>query len=110
MPYAKDKDLFYLRNFSYLYQGPNDAADWRNSQACCIAMCLKYIDVPVINSVNDYLNVVNKHGSVISKYVHKAAMNDLGYNATFNSSADSTDLKNSINRGLPVAVLSLIHI
>jgi len=104
MPYAKDKDLFYLRNFPYLYQGPNDAADWRNSQACCIAMCLKYIDVPVINSVNDYLNVVNKHGSVVSKYVHKAAMNDLGYNATFNSSADSTDLKNSIERGLPVAV------
>ncbi len=101
-PYAKEGDLLYLRDFPYLYCPPEESAGWGVSQCCAIAMCLKYLDAPIINGINDYVKVVNKHGRAASRPVHVQAMRELGFTATFNHATDLEDIKSNLERGLPV--------
>lgn len=100
-PYAVDDGLVYLRDFPYLYQkGDNECKHM--SQVCAIAMCLKYLDVPTINGVNEYLNIVIKHGKTTSRPVHLLSMYELGFSAYFSLSEDSYSIKDEIKKGLPV--------
>lgn len=100
-PYAVNGDLIYLRNFPYLYQkGGNERKHM--SQVCSLAMCLKYLDVPTINSINEYLNIVIKHGKTASRPIHLLAMRELGFSAYFSLSEDSYSIKDEIKKGLPV--------
>ena len=110
-PYAVKDDLIYLRNFPYLYQNGDDE-EHRMSQVCSIAMCLKYLDVPSINGINEYLNVVIKHGKATVRPVHLLAMKELGFSAYFSLSEDSYSIKDEIKKGLPVvaSVVSKRHI
>ena len=54
-PYARDGDLIYIRDFPYLHRPEEESAGWGISQCCAIAMCLKYLDAPAINCINDYI-------------------------------------------------------
>ena len=100
VPYLIDRDLIYLKDFPYFQQDPEKLSD---SQAFTLAMCLKYLNTPTINSVNDYLEVVNKYGRSRYRTVNSQALIELGMGATFTHSADPQDIMDQIHKGLPVA-------
>jgi GH24 family phage-related lysozyme (muramidase) len=107
-PYAVQGDLHYLRNFPYFYQQDNGAEGWRQCQTSCIAMCLKYLDVPGIKDDVDYLKYVNKHGDTTHREPHKLAIAELGAYARFSLSVNIQDIKDEIDKGLPV-VAGILH-
>jgi len=98
--YSVKGDLKYLPNFPYFQQDPEEEYD---SEIFTFSMCLKYLDNSIINGTTDYLKVLNKHGRSFSAAANKAALNELGMNATFTQSADPQDIKEQIKKGLPVA-------
>ena len=100
VPYSIDRDLIYLKDFPYFYQ---EADKWEDSPVFTFAMCLKYLKTPGINGVMDYLTVLNKHGKRTSRDANLKALVEFGKKATFTYSADPQDIKDEINRGLPVA-------
>ncbi len=100
-PYAINGDLIYLRNFPYYHREQGDVANRYHSQAYCILMCLKYLDATRINDVNEYLKLVNKHGDPIKRENNLKVIRDLGFTAYFTLSADSDDIKEEIQQGLP---------
>jgi hypothetical protein len=100
VPYEIDNGLIYLKDFPYFHQDPNE---WRDSQAFTLAMCLKYMNTPSINEVNDYFEVLNKYGESLYRVANNQALVELGMSATFTQSADPQDIKDEIHRGLPVA-------
>jgi len=108
-PYAIDKDLRYLRNFPYFYQVDNGPQGWRQCQTSSIAMCLKYLDTPGINDDVDYLKIVNKYGDTTHREPHKRAIAELGMYARFTISANADDIKDEIDKGLPVVAGVLHH-
>lgn len=108
-PYATDGNLCYLRNFPYFYQVDNGPQGWRQCQSSCIAMCLKYMDVPGINDDVDYLKIVNKYGDTTARYPHTKALEELGVYAKFTQTADEQDVKDQIDKGKPVVAGVLHH-
>lgn len=107
-PYATDGDLRYLRNFPYFYQQDNGPEGWRQCQSSSIAMCLKYLDVPGINDDKDYVKIVNKYGDTTWRDPHFSALAEVGASAKFTKNADAQDIKDEINKGLPV-VAGILH-
>ena len=107
--YAVEGDLRYLRNFPYFYQRDNGPEGWRQCQTSAIAMCLKYIDVPGIKDDLDYLKIVNKYGDTTYQQTHMDALDELGVYAKFTRSADADDIKQQIDKGLPVVAGVLHH-
>jgi lysozyme len=107
-PYATQGDLRYLRNFPYFYQTDNGPEGWRQCQSSSIAMCLKYLDVPGINDDVDYLKIVRKYGDTTWREPHFEAMKELGVTAKFIKDADAQDVKDQIDKGLPV-VAGILH-
>ena len=101
-PYACKENLIYLRDFPYLHRPEEESVGWGISQCCAIAMCLKYLDAPTINCVNDYINIVNKYGRLNYRGNHIKAMKDLGFCATFNHVTAPEDIKDNLKLGLPV--------
>ena len=65
-------------------------------------MCLKYLDAPAINCINDYMKAVNKHGRLNFRGNHIQAMKEFGFCATFNHVTATEDIKDNIKKGLPV--------
>ena len=108
-PYAVDGDLRYLRNFPYFYQTDNGPEGWRQCQTSSIAMCLKYLDVPGINTDLDYLKITKKYGDTTSRYTHLDALKELNVYAKFTQTADDKDVKSQIDKGLPVVAGFLHH-
>jgi len=108
-PYATQGDLRYLRNFPYFYQQDNGPEGWRQCQTSSLAMCLRYLDVPGINDDKDYLKIVNKYGDTTHREPHIQALEELGVYAKFTLSADEQDVKEQIDKGLPVAAGILHH-
>jgi lysozyme len=107
-PYAVDGFLHYLRNFPYFYQQDNGPEGWRQCQTSCIAMCLRYLDVPGIHDDKDYLKIVNKYGDTTRREPHYDALEELGVYAKFTVSADEQDVKDEIDKGIPV-VAGILH-
>lgn len=107
-PYAIDGDLRYLRDFPYFYQQDNGPEGWRQCQTSTIAMCLKYLDVPGINDDIDYLKIVNKYGDTTHRDPHYKALAELKVHAKFTLSANEQDIKDEIDKGLPV-VAGILH-
>ena len=106
-PYAVKDNLSYLREFPYIGHDPDDIDNSLKSQSFCMAMVMKYLDAKGINTFNDYLKVLNKHGINSSKESQLKTIRELGYTATFGMSYDEDDIKDNLKRGLPV-VVSLI--
>ena len=107
--YATEGDLRYLRDFPYFYQRDNGPEGWRQCQTSAIAMCLKYIDVPEIKDDLDYLKIVSKHGDTIYQQTHVDSLEELGVYAKFTRSANADDIKQQIDKGLPVVAGVLHH-
>ena len=107
-PYAVDGNLRYLRDFPYFLQRDNGPEGWRQCQTSCIAMCLKYLDVPGVNDDKDYLKIVNKYGDTTHREPHKLALKELKAGATFITSGDEHIVKSQIDKGLPV-VAGVVH-
>ena len=107
--YAHEGDLRYLRDFPYFYQRDNGPEGWRQCQTSAIAMCLKYIDVPEIKDDLDYLKIVSKHGDTIYQQTHIDSLEELGVYAKFTRSANADDIKQQIDKGLPVVAGVLHH-
>ncbi len=103
-PYGVDKDLIYLRDFPYFHRNEEDVENMYHSQAYCVSMCLKYLDALPINDVNEYLKLVNNYGDPIKKDPNLKAIKELGCSAYFTLSADSDDIKEEIQEGLPFIV------
>jgi len=106
-PYAVKDNLIYLREFPYIGHDPEDIDNNLKSQSFCMAMAMKYLDAKGINTINDYLKILNKHGINSSKDSQLKTIRELGYTATFGMSYDEDHIKNNIKKGLPV-VVSLI--
>ena len=107
-PYAVQGDLRYLRNFPYFYQQDNGPEGWRQCQSSCLAMCLKYMDVPGINDDVDYLKYVKKYGDTTHRETHKLAIAELGAYARFALGTNIQDVKDEIDQGRPV-VAGILH-
>ena len=106
---AVDGNLHYLRNFPYFWQQDNGPEGWRQCQTSSIAMILKYLDVKGINDDTDYLKYVNKHGDTTTREAHYEALAELKVKAEFRTCLDAGDIKEQIDRGMPVAVGILHH-
>lgn len=109
LPYAVDGDMRYLRDFPYFYQRDNGPEGWRQCQTSSIAMCLRYLDVPGIKDDLDYLKIVNKYGDTTRRPPHYDALKELNVYAKFNVTTDAQDVKDQIDKGLPVAAGVLHH-
>lgn len=108
-PYAVDGKLRYLRNFPYFWQQDNGPEGWRQCQSSSIAMILKYLGVPGIEDDKDYLKYVLKHGSSAARDPHYLALKELKVHADFRQNLDAQDIKEQIDKGLPVSVGILHH-
>jgi lysozyme len=97
-----------LRNFPYFYQRDNGPEGWRQCQSSSIAMVLKYLDVKGINDDVDYLRYVNKYGDTTERVPHFMALKELGVEAKFKQNLNAQDVKDQINKGLPVAA-GILH-
>lgn len=106
--YAINGDLRFLRDFPYFYQRDNGPEGWRQCQTSALAMCLRYIDTPGIKDDLDYLKVVSKYGDTIYQQTHIDALNELGVYARFTKSTNADDIKQQIDKGLPV-VAGILH-
>ena len=107
VPYSIDRDLIYLKDFPYFHQN-SDEDGWKLSQSASLAMCLKYLNSPVINSHSDYLELINKHGKPTLHDSNFKLLRELGVNATYTLSADDQDIKDEIHKGLPVVAKLVI--
>lgn len=107
--YAIKDDLKFLRNFPYFWQQDNGPEGWRQCQTSSLAMVLKYLNVPGINDDKDYLAHVNKHGDTTTRYAHYKALEELKVGAEFRTDLDVQDVKDQIDKGLPVPVGILHH-
>lgn len=107
---ATDENGFRcLRNFPYFYQVDNGPEGWRQCQSSSIAMVLKYLDVKGINDDVDYLRYVNKYGDTTARIPHIEALKELNVSASFKQNLDAQDVKNQIDKGLPVVAGVLHH-
>ena len=97
-----------LRNFPYFYQQDNGPEGWRQCQSSSVAMVLKYLDVKGINDDVDYLKYVNKYGDTTARIPHINALKDLNVSASFRQNLDAQDVKDQIDKGLPV-VAGILH-
>lgn len=107
-PYEVVDGFRRLRNFPYFYQQNNGPEGYRQCQSSSIAMVLKYLDVKGINDDVDYLPYVNKYGDTTTKLAHCGALKDLNVEATFKQNLDAQDVKDQIDKGLPV-VAGILH-
>jgi len=107
VPYSIDRDLIYLKDFPYFHQKTDDEG-WKLSQSASLAMCLKYLNTPAINSHSDYLGLVNKYGKPTLRESNHNSLRELGVNATYTLSADDQDIREEIHKGLPVVVKLVI--
>lgn len=101
-PYFQQGELRYLRNFPYYYQQDDAPAAWRRCQTQSIAMCLRYLDIPGIETNLDYFKIVEKHGNITYQSSHKAALKELNVFVSFILSVDELDIKEQIDNGMPV--------
>jgi GH24 family phage-related lysozyme (muramidase) len=101
-PYFQQGELRYLRNFPYYYQQDDAPAAWRRCQTQSIAMCLRYLDIPGIETNLDYFKIVEKHGNITYQSSHKAALKELNVFVSFMLSVDEFDIKEQIDNGMPV--------
>jgi len=85
----------------YIHQIMDDEG-WDQSQSASISMCLRHLNIPSINSHNNYLKVLNKYGKSASRYANRKALRELSVKATFSISSDDYDIKSELNRGRPV--------
>lgn len=108
-PYEVVDGFRRLRNFPYFYQQDNGPEGYRQCQTSSIAMVLKYFDVKGINDDRDYLAYVNKYGDTTTREAHKGALKELNVEYTFSVNLDAQDVKDQIDKGLPVAAGILHH-
>lgn len=106
--YSIKDDLKYIANFPYFWQQDNGPEGWRQCQTSSIAMCLKYFKVPGINDDTDYLKIVNKYGDTTTRDAHYKALEELKVPAKFKTTLDSQDVKELIEKGIPVPV-GILH-
>ena len=99
-PYSVEGDLIFLKDFPYYYQESDKDDD---SHVFTFSMCLKYLKIPGINGVMDYVEAVNKHGLSRIKSSNAKALEEFGMKATFTYSSDPEDIKKQIRAGQPVA-------
>lgn len=107
-PYETVDGFRRLRNFPYFYQQNNGPEGYRQCQTSSIAMVLKYLDVKGINDDTDYLAYVNKYGDTTGRDPHLHALKDLHVEANFRQNLDAQDVKEEIDKGLPV-VAGILH-
>jgi len=97
-----------LRDFPYFWQVDNGVTGWRECQTSAIATVLKYLDVKGINDDKDYLKVVNKYGDTTTRSAHFSALAELNVSAQFTKHLCAEDVKEQIDKGLPV-VGGILH-
>lgn len=107
-PYEIVDGFKRLRNFPYFYQQNNGPEGYRQCQTSSLAMVLKYLDVKEINDDVDYLNYINKYGDTTHRIPHFEALKDLKVEAKFKQNLDEQDVKDQIDKGLPV-VAGILH-
>lgn len=107
-PYEVVDGFRRLRNFPYFYQQDNGPEGYRQCQTSSIAMVLKYFDVKGINDDKDYLSYVNKYGDTTTRQPHKDALKELNVEYNFVMNLDAQDVKDQIDKGLPV-VAGILH-
>jgi hypothetical protein len=97
-----------LRDFPYFWQVDNGITGWRECQTSSLAMVLKYLDVKDINDDKDYLKIVNKYGDTTTRRAHFSALAELNVGAQFTQYFCEDDVKEQIDKGLPV-VAGILH-
>tara|TARA_R100000458_G_scaffold7719_1_gene6139 strand:+ start:180 stop:998 length:819 start_codon:yes stop_codon:yes gene_type:complete len=106
-PYDTDGHLKFLKDFPYEYQ-ESTGEGWKLSQSAAITTCLCYLNIPTINSHDDYLRLINKHGKPTSRQVNVKALEDLNIQASYSFSFDDQDIREEIDKGKPVVAKVLI--
>ena len=107
-PCTVEGSLHSLRNFPYFWQQDNGPEGWRQCQSSSIAMVLKYLDVKGINDDKDYLKIVYDYGDTTVQKTHYGALCEFGVRAEFRRNLDAQDVKDQIDKGLPV-VAGILH-
>ena len=94
----------------YMWQRDNyDGEGDRECQTSSIAMALKFLGVPGINSDDDYLRIVNQYGDTTQQATHMQALDHLGVQASFCQTLHKEDIIKQIEAGVPVPLGYLHH-
>lgn len=94
-----------LTGFPHFSQLDNHGGlGYRECQSSSIAMCLAYLGAGGIETDDQYLQVVRRHGDTTSQAAHQAALRELGVKARFVQSCSAAQLQAEIRSGLPAAL------
>lgn len=102
-PFLTDGDLRYLPNVPYFPCTEFDKDNVRKSQIATMAMCLSCLGIRGIETYEDYLELLLKHGDGTYRAHHRATFAANGISAYFCSSIGSFEIQDSIDDGCPVA-------
>jgi len=94
-----------LTGFPHFSQLDNQGGQgFRECQSSSIAMCLAYLGAGGIETDDQYLKVVRRHGDTTSQAAHQGALRELGVKARFVTSCSVAQLQAEIRSGLPAAL------
>jgi hypothetical protein len=99
-----------LTGFPYFSQLDNQGGHgYRECQSSSIAMVLAYLGAGGIETDDQYLKVVRRHGDTTSQAAHQGALRELGVKARFVQSCSAAQLQAELRSGLPAALGYLHH-
>ena len=94
-----------LTGFPYFSQLDNQGGHgYRECQSSSIAMCLAYLGAGGIETDDQYLKVVRRHGDTTSQAAHQGALRELGVKARFVQTCSAAQLQAELRSGLPAAL------
>ena len=99
-PYAEQDGFIYLQDFPYFCL--EDVTNVKTSLDYCLAMWLRYLGEPAIQSALDYIDFLPTEEGFFFKERRRMALSKLGWNIKFSLSIDELDIQDEIKNGRPV--------
>lgn len=107
-PYVQEGDLRYLPDVPYFEFKEAARENVRHSLVCCMASVLIYLKLGNIETYEDYLEMLSKHGDGSFRADHRHAFKERGLAYAYTSSIGPHEIEDAIDEGIPV-VLHLPH-
>lgn len=107
-PYIQEGDLRYLPGVPYFEFKEASRENVRHSLVCCMAAALIYLKLANIETYEDYLEMLSKHGDGSFRADHRHAFKERGLTFSYTSSIGPLEIEDAIDSGTPV-VLHLPH-
>jgi hypothetical protein len=107
-PYVQEGDLRYLPDVPYFQHTEAARDNVRHSLVCTLSAVLIYLGIGNIESYEDYLEMLSKHGDGSFRADHRHAFIERGLTFAFSSSIGPLEVQDAIDAGIP-AVLQVAY-